>query len=120
MSALWLLAAILLPLAHALAANTTAVTPKEDHPLNPLGDTTGGGAELYGRILKFLLGFAGIAALVFFIIGGIILLTSRGNADKLKSGKDTIVWAILGLLVTFTSYIVLRYVLEIIVTPTNR
>jgi len=102
----------LLPLANALAQTKAA-----DHPLNPLGDTSGGAPEIYGRILRFLLGFAGVGALAFFILGGIILLTSQGNADKVKSGKDTIVWAIIGLLVAFSSYILLRFLLETIVTP---
>jgi len=98
---------ILLPAAFSFA--------QPDHPLNPLGDTSGGAPEIYGRIIRFLLGFAGVGALAFFVIGGITLLMSRGNAEKVKSGKDTIVWAIVGLFVAFTSYILLRFILETIV-----
>lgn len=101
------------PLAQALAENAAG---PENHPLNPLGNTTGGAPELYGRAIRLLLGFTGVAALLFFIWGGIELLTSRGNQDKIKAGRDTIVWAIVGMVVAFSSYIILRFVLEAIIT----
>jgi len=104
--------AILLPILPA-----GAVGPGEAS-LNPLG-AIAGPQELYGRLLRFLLGFVGAGALTFFIIGGVILLMSQGNPEKVKMGKDTLVWAIIGMFVAFTSYIILRFVLEIIITPTG-
>ena len=100
------------------AAQSLAETTPENHPLNPLGDTSGGAPELYGRIIRLLLGFTGVASLLFFIWGGIELLPSRGSQDKIKSGRDTIVWAIIGMFVAFSSYIILRYVIQNIITRT--
>lgn len=85
-----------------------------DHSLNPLGNVTGA-SELYGRILRSLLAFVVIGGLFFFIIGGIILLSSGGNPEKVKTGKNTIIWAIIGMFAAFASYIILRFVLEIII-----
>ena len=96
---------------------TLAQTLPGDHDLNPIGDASGGGPALYGRLIKGMLGFLGVAALIFFIIGGFKILTSQGNAEKLKSGKDTFIWAIVGLFLAFSSYIILRFVLEVITTP---
>ncbi|MBI2637137.1 MAG: hypothetical protein HYW81_03010 [Parcubacteria group bacterium] len=104
--------AILVPILPALAAE-----PGQSS-LNPLGSIPGP-QELYGRLLRFMLGFVGVGALAFFIIGGIILLMSRGNPEKVKTGKDTLLWAIIGMFVAFSSYIILRFVLEIITTPTG-
>lgn len=101
---------ILLPAAQALA-----VAPA-DHPLNPLGDTSGGAPELYGRVIRGLLGFAGIGALLYFIWGGIVILTSGGNSDKVKQGRDSIVWAAVGLIVAFSSYIILNFVIKAVIT----
>ena len=101
-----------------LPAIALAVDTPGQNPLNPLGDTTGGAPELYGRIIRLLLGFTGVASLLFFIWGGIELLTSRGSQDKIKSGRDTIVWAIIGMFVAFSSYIILRYVIQNIITRT--
>jgi hypothetical protein len=91
-----------------------AKASQADNALNPLGNVTGA-SELYGRILRSLLGIAGIVALAFFIIGGIILLSSGGNQEKVKTGKNTLVWAIIGLFVAFSSYILLKFILEIII-----
>lgn len=100
---------IILPAAQVLAETAA------DHSLNPLGNTDGGAPELYGRVIRLLLGFTGVASLLFFIWGGIEFLTSRGNQDKIKSGRDTIVWAVIGLFVSFSSYIILRYVIQSII-----
>lgn len=109
-NSLFIILGIILPAAQALAA-TNPDSPA-NHPLNPLGDASGGAPELYGRVIRGLLGFAGVGALLFFIWGGIVLLTSRGNSEKVKQGRDTLVWAVIGLLVCFSSYIILRFVLE--------
>ena len=111
MKYIFILLGWLLPAAHALAQSAPA-----DFSLNPLGDTSGGGPELYGRMLRFFLGFTGVAALFFFIWGGLVLLTSRGNQERVKSGRDTLLWAVIGLLVAFSSYIVLRFVIQTVIT----
>ncbi|OGY91823.1 MAG: hypothetical protein A3H70_04940 [Candidatus Komeilibacteria bacterium RIFCSPLOWO2_02_FULL_48_11] len=108
---LYCLLGIILPAVQALAATPNPDDPAS-HPLNPLGNTAGGAPELYGRVIRGLLGFAGVGALLFFVWGGIVMLTSRGNAEKLKQARDTMVWAALGLLVCFSSYIILRFVLQ--------
>ena len=94
------------------AAQSLAETTPENHPLNPLGDTSGGAPELYGRIIRLLLGFTGVASLLFFIWGGIVILTSGGNSDKVKQGRDSIVWAAVGLIICFSSYIILNFVIN--------
>ena len=103
----------------AIALPALGQSDPSQHDLNPLGSSAGGGtsSELISRVIRFSLGAIGVVALLFFIVGGFILLTSRGNSDKIKSGKDTIVWAIIGLFVAFSSYILLKYVIEIIITP---
>ncbi len=111
MKYLFILLGALLPAAHALA--------QAEHPLNPLGDTSGGGPELYGRILRFLVGFTGIGGLFFFIWGGIVLLTSRGNPDRVKSGRDTLMWATIGIVAVFSSYVVLRFIIQTVITREN-
>ena len=40
---------------------------------------------------------------LLFIIGGIQLLTSAGNEEKIKQGKKTLVWAAIGLLIVLSA-----------------
>lgn len=77
---------------------------------NPIGTTDI--KELIARIITTILGLTGAIALVLFVYGGLVWMTSGGNPEKIKEGKNILVWAILGLVVIFTSYIILNFVFE--------
>lgn len=66
---------------------------------------------LVGGIIQTILGMVGVLALVMFIYGGILWMTSGGSSEKIKKGKDTIVWAVLGLAFIFFSYAILEFIL---------
>ncbi|NQU83251.1 MAG: hypothetical protein HQ536_00920, partial [Parcubacteria group bacterium] len=68
---------------------------------NPLGTTSI--PALLGRIIKALLGIVGSVALLMFVYGGFTWLTSGGNPEQVKKGRDIIVWATIGLAVIFIS-----------------
>ncbi|MBT4209655.1 MAG: hypothetical protein HOE19_01945 [Candidatus Komeilibacteria bacterium] len=70
--------------------------------------------ELSGYMIRGLLGVSGAIALFMLVWGGIVWMTSNGNAERLKKGKDTILWAILGLIIIFTSYIIINFLFTII------
>jgi len=92
----------------------TTPTPSEKPPpqqlVNPIGGTeenpTGVATvpTLISNIIKAVLGIVGAVALFMFVWGGFTWLTSGGNPDKIKTGKDVLVWATIGLLVIFASY----------------
>lgn len=73
---------------------------------------------LFGRIIEAFLAAAGVVALIFVIWGGFLWLTSAGNTDKIKKGRDTLLWAILGLAAIFLSYVVLNFVLSVLAGAT--
>lgn len=68
--------------------------------------------ELIGSIIQGVLGVVGALALFYLVWGGIMWMTSGGNSDKVKKGKDAIVWAIFGLAIIFFSYTVVNFVLD--------
>ncbi len=73
-----------------------------------------GGKNISGvaaDIIQTLLGLVGVLALVMFIYGGIMWMTSGGSKDKIEKGKKTIIWAVLGLGIVFFSYAILDFVL---------
>lgn len=76
---------------------------------SPIGEVTGPG--LIGRIIKTILGVVGALALAMFIYGGFTWLTSAGSPDKIKKGKDILIWAVIGLVVIFASYTAVDFVL---------
>lgn len=78
---------------------------------NPLGTGTTV-YTLVGRIISVVLGLVGTIALVMFIYGGIIWMTSAGSKDKVKKGKDAIVWSVIGMAVIFASYGLTKFLLD--------
>lgn len=99
--------ATLLSAASAFAAEPTNVVVAAPFGL---GDLT------FSDILTFLINaafvIAAILALVFLIWGGINWITSGGDADGVKSARDRIIAAIIGLIVVILSYFLLNFVLS--------
>lgn len=68
--------------------------------------------EIAGVIINWALGIVGSIALLMFVAGGFIWLTSAGSPDKIKLGKGIIVWSVLGLVIIFASYAISRFILQ--------
>ena len=71
---------------------------------------------LLGNIIKAILGIVGSLALVMFIYGGITWMLSAGNQEQVTKGKNIIIWATLGLVIIFTAYALVKFVLTTITT----
>lgn len=69
--------------------------------------------ELISNVIQVILGVTGSISLLMFVYGGFIWLTSAGNSERVSRGKNVFVWATIGLVVIFTSYVVLRTIFGI-------
>ncbi len=76
--------------------------------LNQVGSTTIP-TLLGGWIGYFVLGPIGAFAIVMFVYGGVLWMTSGGNADNHRKAMTTITWAALGLIAMLTSYALLKF-----------
>ena len=65
---------------------------------------------LVTNIIIILTSFAGALAFIFIIIGGIKFITAAGDEKKMASATQTLTYAIIGLIVTAVSFIILRVV----------
>jgi len=81
---------------------------------NPLGNVITTPQALIGRIIDSVLGVVGSIALLMFVYGGLTWMTSSGNDEKVKKGRDIILWSAIGLVVIFMSYALTRFVLSTI------
>lgn len=61
------------------------------------------------RISQLVLGIVGSLALIMFIYGGFMFLVSSGSQDKITKAKDIIVAAVIGLIIVFSSYMIIQY-----------
>lgn len=78
---------------------------------NPLGSASTDPNVLIGKIINGALGIVGSIALVMFIYGGFVWMTAMGASDKVTKGKDIIIWASIGLIVIFSAYAMVNFVL---------
>ena len=80
---------------------------------NPLGDIDSL-PVLVGHLIRAVLGIVGSLALAVFIYGGFVWMTSAGNGNSVNKGKNTLVWAAIGLAVIFSAYALVRYIIEVL------
>lgn len=78
---------------------------------NPLGDSNPNPQQLIGKIINAVLGIVGSLALVMFIYGGFIWMMAGGNSEAVTKGKNVLVWATIGLIVIFTSYALVHFII---------
>lgn len=83
-----------------------------DNPIGANKMTTGEILKRIGEVIKIVLGVVGSIALLVFIYGGFLWLTSGGNPDKVKKGRDTFLWAVIGLLIIFNSYLLVDFLMK--------
>jgi ABC-type Fe3+ transport system permease subunit len=69
--------------------------------------------KLIGVAINALLFIVGALAVVMIIYGGIRYTTSAGNTSAITAAKNTILYAVVGLVVSFLAYAVVNWVLKL-------
>lgn len=60
------------------------------------------------NLLSFLVG---VISVIMIIIGGIRFVTSQGNAQNATSARNTVIFAVVGLVVALLSQLIVKFVL---------
>ena len=86
------------------------------NPLNTFDEGgTGAVREIVGLVIgRLVLPMVGSIALLMFVIGGYFWLTAAGNSDKIKAGKDIMVYTALGLLIIFGAYTAIAFIFGVL------
>lgn len=75
-----------------------------------------GGDALIPRLINLMLFIVGILAIVFLIFGGIRYVISGGDKSKVDAAKNTILYAIVGLIVAILGYAIVNWVIGVVGT----
>ena len=67
--------------------------------------------KLIENIINLISVIIGVIAVVMIIVGGAKLITSSGDAQKVASGRNTILYAVIGLIVVAFAQIIVKFVL---------
>lgn len=76
-------------------------------------DLTGAGGVI-DNVTSTILAILGFIAVVMLIIGGIKYATSAGDAKAVTDAKNTILYALIGLVIAILSYAIVKFVIGIL------
>ena len=65
-----------------------------------------------GNVLNAIYGIIAIVAVVMIVIAGIKYSTSQGDPGKVQSAKGTILYAIIGLVITISAFAITNFILS--------
>lgn len=85
----------------------SSVCKAEGTTSNPLFGPTG----VITRVVQILVIIAGVASVIMIMFGGFKYITSSGDSAKIGSAKDTILYAVIGLVVTILAQTIVSFVL---------
>jgi hypothetical protein len=68
--------------------------------------------QLAVNISSFILAIVGSLALLMFVYGGVVWIISAGSAEKVQQGKTIVRNAVIGLVLVFTSWLIVSVVVR--------
>jgi hypothetical protein len=102
---------VLAPLAAFAAGVESIIDPKSDkyqtgnYEVNDF-------LALGATVTQYILGIVGSVALLAFVVGGVRMIMSRGDKGEVKKGKDAVFAAVIGMVIVFTSYILVQFLMK--------
>jgi|GEM_PF-956011 len=65
-----------------------------------------------GRVINAFLLIVGSIFLLVVIYGGFMWMTAAGNEAKVKKGRQTLMWSVLGIIVIFLAWMIVGFIFE--------
>lgn len=77
-------------------------------------------AKLADKIINFLLfSLAMPLAIVSILIGGILMITSRGDPGQLQRGKDVFYYSVIGFILAFGAWLIIEVIITTLVSDAS-
>jgi len=67
------------------------------------------------NIIRFILGFLGLAAVIIILYGGYLWLTADGNPNKIEKAKKTLISAVIGLIIILSAFIIASFIINALI-----
>lgn len=71
-----------------------------------------GNAGVFKQVTNTILYIVGIIAVIMLIIGGIKYVISGGDSKKVTDAKNTVLYAIIGLVIAFLAFAIVNFVIS--------
>ena len=82
----------------------------------------GSGVNLYTtitNIIRWVMGFLGIIAVIVILIGGFKWMTAGGSEDKVGEAKKLLISGIIGLIIVILAYAIATFVISTLINVTT-
>ena len=64
------------------------------------------------KIINFVIGAGGLVAVAYMVVGGIGYITANGDAGKVAKAKNTILYALIGLVITALAFAIVNFAIS--------
>ncbi len=90
----------------------------QEHLIDIVDDVEGE-TNILNKVLKLLTQVLGTFAVLMLIIGAYYMITSQGDESQLQKGKNIFFYTVVGILIAFSSFILVQFVISVIFTSTG-
>jgi hypothetical protein len=85
------------------------------------GDCSGAGGlkvnEIVAWVINVISWAVGVLAVIMIMLAGFKYVTSNGDSGKITSAKNTLIYAVIGLIVAALAQVLVQFVLKSVTTP---
>ena len=75
------------------------------------GDTEDTSSTLITKVINVMLFIIGVLSVIMIVYGGILYVISAGDSGRVSKAKNTIMYAIVGLVVALLAYAIVNFVI---------
>lgn len=78
-------------------------------------ETYGGQTNLENNVVNIIenvIAVLGLACVIVMIVGGVLYMTSAGDTGKVKKGKDTILYGLIGLIICVLAFAIVNFLIS--------
>ena len=75
------------------------------------GDTKDTSGTLITKVINVMLFIIGVLSVIMIVYGGILYVISAGDSGRVSKAKNTIMYAIVGLIVALLAYAIVNFVI---------
>ncbi len=76
--------------------------------------------DIAASVIRVILGFLGIVAVIIILLGGFKWMTAGGNEDKVGEAKKLIMAGVIGLVIIVASFAIATFVLDSLISATSQ
>ncbi|MFA7286051.1 MAG: hypothetical protein WC052_00040 [Patescibacteria group bacterium] len=84
-----------------------------------LGGQDGDIKTVIARIVRVLLGFLGIIAVLIVLYGGFQWMTAAGNEERVSSARATLTAGLIGLIIILSAYAIASFIISTLLSETS-